>query len=182
MGHHSGFYNDISKGLSLTKQLIYHFNILSANQYNNHITMSLENPEKQNSSTVIMTDNKTGKAILVDPKPRQTIKDHNVSGYMIKTRDAKMTKQPRFEWAKDRVIWPVIISEERPVAYNIAPMKDLIAKGFVNFNILPSNPTAIKFSLAYYSPKNPWLGGNEGFGFVKNLDVVAAFIKLFEKL
>lgn len=182
MGHHTGLYDDVSKGLILTKQIIQHFNILSAKQYNNRIKASLKSKGKQNSSTVIMTDTKTRKTILIDPKPRQTMKDHNAAGYMIKTRDAKMTKQERFEWAKDRVIWPVIISDGKPRLYNLVLMKDLIAKQFVNFNILPSNPTAIKFSLAYYAPKNPWFGGEDGFGFVKNLDVVAAFIKLFEKL
>ena len=130
-----------------------------------------------------MTDTKTGKTLLVDPKPRQSIKDHNAGGYMIKTSDSKMTKQERFEWAKSRAIWPVIISDGKPPRfYNLVLMKDLIAKEFVNFNIFPSNPTAVSFSLAYYSPKNPWFGDKEGFGFIKNVDVVKAFINLFEKL
>ena len=182
MGHRTGLYNDVSKGLILTKQIIQHFNILSAKQYNSRMRASLEKEGKQNSSTIIMTDTKTGKEILVDPKPRQSIKDHNAAGYMIKTRDAKMTKEERFEWTKDRVIWPVLISDGKPRAYNLVSMKVLIAKQFVNFNILPSNPTAIKFSLSFYAPKNPWFGDKEGFGFIKNVDVVKAFINLFEKL
>jgi len=182
MGHNTGFYEDVSKSLLLTKEIIHYFNILSRKRYNNRIEAALENPEKQNSSTIIMTDTKTGKMLLVDPKPRQSIKKYDAGGYMIKTRDSKMSMQERIEWAKDRAIWPVIISDGKPRLYNLVLMKDLIAKQFVNFNILPSNPTAIKFSLAYYAPKNPWFGGEEGFGFIKNVDVVKAFIELFKKL
>jgi len=179
MGHKTGFYEDVSKGLSLTKQIVHHFNILSRNQYNERIIASLKN----DGSTLIMTDTKTGKEILVDPKPRESLKKHDSGGFLLKTRDSNMDKQERIEWAKDRFVWPVIIKDnEKPTMYNIALVKDLMAKNHVNFNILTSNPTAISISLAECRPINSWYGGDDGFAMIKVPDVVQAFINIFENL
>ncbi len=177
MGHHTTFQQDIKKGISQTRILIRVFNDLSNQKYDGRMLAVLKQSHRFDGSTVIMCDKNTGKFLIVDPKPRQMMK-HHVSGHMIYCRDSKMTKQERIDWAINRVIWLAVMPDDDPISYSIITVRELHKLRLINFNFLPSNPTALRFSTNRHMPIIPWLGGTCGFGFVQYEDVVEAFIRI----